>query len=152
VSNECVIDTTVLQKANAPLIREPRETSLFVRRLRLLRDIQRGQRTVLISNRLFAEYQSQVSEPRNDFVVTFLALVAAPDSSAGRCLSNWAAWPGRQREKARKCKFPKHDDHLLRTAICPSGSTIITEETKLIDTDACIYRRFNVHVRYLPQV
>ncbi len=73
--NESVIDTTVLQKANATIIKAPRERSLFVKRIELLTEIQKGTRTVLISKPLLAEYERQVKSPRNDYIKLFLELL-----------------------------------------------------------------------------
>ena len=144
---ECVIDTTVLQKANAPLKREPSAHSLFVRRLHLLNRIARGELTVLVSPKLVAEYRRQVRMPRNDHVMAFFALIDDPV----RATHNWPKrWSGAQREKARRCRYPREDDHVLRTAIRPTPSTVVTEEQRMLNSDECIYRNFRVHIRGLP--
>jgi len=140
--NEYALDTTVLQKANAIINKPPRRHSLFVRRIELLNDIYSRRKTVLISKRLLQEYEEKVKAPRNDFVRLFFELLANPRGP----VYNWAAWPGRDREKARKCRYPSEDDHVLRTAIRPNGSTIITEEERMLKADSCIYREFRVHI------
>lgn len=141
-SKECVVDTSVLQKANAPLT-QPRQGPDFAKRLRLLKRIQVGELKVLISSHLFEEYQRQVSSPRNDFVKAFFELLGSPD----RRVSNWSPWPSRDREKARKCRYPQEDDHVLRTARREDRSTtIICEERRMLLADACIYRKFRVHI------
>ena len=140
---ECAIDTTVLQKANAPLTNVPRERSLFRRRLNLLKQIQAGTNTILISRKLLAEYRRQVSVPRNDFIRAFFALLADPV----RPIWNWQyRWSGGTREKARGCRYPEEDDHVLRTAIRPTPSTIFTEEYRMLIADECIYLCFRVHI------
>ena len=144
---ECVIDTTILQKANAPLTHAPRVRSLFVKRLRLLRRIASGHLKVLISRKLLSEYQRQIREPRNDHIMAFLALLDDPTRAA----HNWAkSWSGNHRQKARKCRYPREDDHVLRTAVGPKRSTIFTEEACMLAADECIYRNFRVHIRGLP--
>lgn len=140
---ECVIDTTVLQKANAPITVPPSRRSLFVRRIGLLVDVQTGRKTVLISEKLLAEYERKLPSPRNDYIRAFFEIVLDP----ARRIENWAPWPGGERQKARKCRFPKHDAHVLRTAIRPDASVILTEDQKMLDADACIYRAFRVHIR-----
>jgi len=140
--DECAIDTTVLQKANATISTPPRPNALFVRRINLLVDIQEGRIRVLISRRLLAEYEQKLPSPRNDFVRAFFELLADPR----RRIENWANWPGRDREKARKCRYPEEDDHVLRTAIRPRTSTIVTEERRMLKADECIYRAFRVHI------
>ncbi|MGB9624459.1 MAG: hypothetical protein ACPMAQ_06305 [Phycisphaerae bacterium] len=139
---ECVIDTMVLQKANAALTQQPAERSLFRRRLALLDRIQRGTLTVLISRQSLAEYERQVPSPRNDYIRAFFELIRDPVRRAW----NWEKrWSGKK-AKARKCRYPSEDDHVLRTAIRPRGSTIFTEEHRMLVADACIYRHFRVHI------
>lgn len=139
---ECVIDTTVLQKANAPLTKAPRVGSQFLKRLQLLQRIQAGALLVLISPKLVAEYRRQIARPRNDFIGAFFAILE------GRAIPNWKhRWSGSEREKARRCAYPVEDDHVLRTAIRPQSTTLIlTEETQMVDADECIYRHFRVHI------
>jgi hypothetical protein len=140
--SECAIDTTVLQKANATITQRPRRNSQFMRRIGLLLDIQQGRRIALISRRLLAEYETKVTPPRNDFVKAFFELLANPD----RCVENWVEWPAHRRQNARRCRYPRHDDHVLRTAIRPNPSTIITEDQQMLAADACINRHFRVHI------
>ena len=142
MARECVIDTEVLVKANQPITTRARKGSLFAKRIGLLEDIHKGKWTVLYSEKLVAEYGKHVKALKNDFVEVFFAILANPRGA----ILNYAAWPGRDREKARKCRYPQHDDHVLRTAIRPGSSTIITEEEKMIRADACIYRNFGVHI------
>lgn len=140
---EIVVDTTVLQKANAPITDPRRMGRRFARRVDLLLDISRGDFIVLFSPRLVHEYRKQVPVPRNDFVTAFLAIISGRRHS----VENWAPWPTREQEKARKCRFPKEDDHVLRTAIRPGPSEIVSEEQRMLATDACTYRAFRVHIR-----
>jgi hypothetical protein len=137
-----VIDTTVLQKANAPLIKPPKERSCFKKRLELLMAIEQGNLIVLISKQLIAEYRRQVREPRNDYVRAFFEILAS-----NRAVRNWKKpWSG-DKAKARKCRFPREDDHVLRTAIDPDDSTtIFSEENDMVAADSCIHRVFGVHI------
>lgn len=137
-----VVDTGVLQKANAPLGQSMREHSKFARRLDLLAHLKRGSLKAMISARLLAEYRTQVPKPRNDYVRAFFELVSDP----GRRVLNWCRSSGRFRSHARMCRFPPEDDHVLRTAVCDTGSTILSEEHRMLVTDACIHRRLRVHV------
>jgi hypothetical protein len=137
-----VVDTGVLQMANAPVGEGVRERSKFKKRLDLLFRLKRHQLTVLISKKLLAEYQRQVSKPRNDFIRAFFELLASP----GGAVPNWCRWSGEIRSHASFCRFPREDYHVLRTAICPEGSTILSEEHRMLVTDACIHQRLGVHV------
>jgi hypothetical protein len=143
MADERVIDTTVLQKANAPITSQPRERRKFLRRLRLLGSLREGNLAVLFSRKLLAEYRRQITQPRNDFVRLFFEILDDP----GRAVYNWAWWSGRERDGAQRCRFPQEDYHVLRTAIRPNGSTIVTEEERMLRTDECLHRVFRVHVR-----
>lgn len=141
----CVVDTMVLRKANAPLENDPREGRAFVKRLALLQSIRSGERQVLMSAALLAEYRQQVLSPRNELIQTFFSLL----DDKKRCRMNWPPWPGRHRETQAKCQFPAEDTHVLRTAFVADGekkSTIFSEEGRMLKTDACIHRHFGVHV------
>lgn len=144
---ECVIDTVILQKANAAITRQPRARRLFSRRVELLTQIDAGTVSVLISIRLLIEYQRQIRSPRNEYVKTFFELIDRP----GRVIWNWTKrWPGGTRATVRGCRYPGEDVHLLRTAIREGDSEILTEENRLLEVDACIHREFGVHVHPLP--
>lgn len=146
---ECVVDTIVLRSANAPFVTAPRGSRRIVRRVELLRRIQRGEIIVLISSRLQVEYGAQIKEPRNEFIRAFFELLVSGDMK--RVRTNWCTpWTGSHRARTKKCRFPRHDLHLLRTAASDSHTWIATEEKRLLDTDACIYRNFNVNI-VLPE-
>jgi len=140
----CVVDTTVVQKANAPLKVRPRARSQFVCRLRLLERIHAGHLLVMVSDHLLAEYQRQLPQPRNDYVRAFFELVSNP----GRVVPNWKRpWGTRHREQARHCRYPREDEHVLRTAVRADGdSTIFTEERRQLKADTCIHRVFHVRI------
>jgi hypothetical protein len=117
------------------------------KRLRLLRRIHANQLIVLISKRLAEEYRQQVRVPKNEFVRAFFELLTPPDGV--RVIPNWRTpWSGGDRDTARRCRFPAHDEHVLRTAIRGYRTTIYTEDGRMLSTDACIYRNFRVHVTH----
>jgi len=137
-----VVDTCVLQKANAPISMNPGERTKFRKRLVLLSNLYQGRFVALISERLLSEYRDKVPLPRNDFIRAFFELLDQPN----RAITNWCRWSGQYRSHARKCRFPPEDYHVLRTAIYKSESTILSEERRMLDTDACIHQRLRVHV------
>lgn len=147
MAEPCVVDTCILQKANATIVDEPKLLSEFRRRLALLEGLVQGSRTVLYSAKLLKEYEEHVPEPRNDFVKLFLELVTTPGTNAR---PSWAGRWRAQRLQARTCRFPQHDDHLLRTAAPSAPSVVFTEEAALVAVDACIHRSLQVHLRPLP--
>ncbi len=141
MAEPCVVDTMVLRKANAPLTTDSKEGRSFVKRLALLKRIQAGEHQVLISAKLMREYQQQVRTPRNDFVQVFMSLILAAATE------NWPSWPGGRKAAQNDCRFPGEDTHVLRTAYRGGDqSTIYTEEARMLQTDACIYRNFGVHI------
>jgi len=151
MSDAAVIDTTVLWKANGLLESAPKPTSTFGRCASLLRRVQRRELVLLISAKLRDEYQRKLTQPRNILIAELLAIVASPDGL--RAVENWApGWSGGTRDAMRKCRFPRHDEHLLRTAVKTmrddnyTKRSIFTQEAKLIATDACIHRNFSVHI------
>ena len=139
---ECVVDTNVLQKANAPFERIPREGRQILKRVELLSRIKRGELTILYSEKLMAEYRRNISQPRNEFITAFFALITSGQSA----IPNWPSpWRAKQLE-ARKCRFPGEDDHVLRTAIRPDTSTIFSEERRILASAECIFRRLRIRI------
>jgi hypothetical protein len=136
----CVLDTNVLQKANATISTEPRHNSKFVRRVDLLQRVAEGTFVVMYSARLIGEYDRHIKEPRNDYVKAFLEILS---KSAER---NWHGVWRSDREAARKCKYPAHDDHVLRTAIHPEGCHLFSEENGILASAACIKSKFDVSI------
>ncbi len=143
MADEIVVDTTVLQKANAPITAPGNLRGDFAKRIEILRGIFRGDTTVLFSRRLVAEYRKQLPRPRNDFIRAFFEIL----SRQRNAVENYARWPGRLREKARRCRFPKEDDHVLRTAVRSTPTAVITEEGRMLAASDCIHREFRVRIR-----
>jgi len=137
-----VVDTCVLQKANAKLspASPPKEGRLFKIRVNLLKRLSAGEAKALYSKRLLAEYGRQIQEPRNEFVAAFLVLL-----TTGAAELNWQALSGAERENLRRCRYPPEDQHLLRTGK-GKRSTIVTEEGRLLKVDNCTHRFFGVHI------
>jgi|SRR6267378_1939868 len=143
---EAAIDTTVLRRANVALEGNRASAKLLARRLSLLQRIQRREITILLSKRLLQEYREQLPIPLNEFVRAFLEIVTTPDGR--HVLMNWKnPWSGGDRSRARGCRFPEEDDHVLRTAIRGQRTAIYSEENRMLMTDDCIYREFRVHVQ-----
>lgn len=143
--DEAAIDTTVLRRANVTLVGGREDARRLSRRLSLLSRIRRNEIFVLISAHLIHEYREQIKFAQNDFVKAFMELVTKPDGV--NVVLNWKTpWSGGDRDQARRCQFPLEDDHVLRTAIRGQPTTIYSEEGRMLRADACIYRRFRVHI------
>jgi len=132
----------VLQKANAPLVRAPNTHALIRRRLALLTAIMQGGRRLLVSRRLLREYGEHVLVPRNDTIRAFFEIVTRGD----RVVWNWPKWGGAEREVMGRCRFPREDEHVLRTAVRGTESTVFTEENRMLRTSACVHRRLRVRI------
>jgi hypothetical protein len=144
--DEVTLDTTVLRRANVALQGDRATANLLARRLTLLRRIRAKEICVLVSQNLIQEYSRQLLPFQNDFVRSFLELVSKPDGA--RVVVNWKVpWSGGDRSRARGCRYPAEDDHVLRTAIRNQPTIIFSEEDRMLRTDACIYREFRVHIQ-----
>jgi len=146
VPDKATLDTTVLRRANVALQGNRAAATLLARRLCLLQRIRSKQICLLISRNLIEEYRQQLLPCRNDLVKAFLELATKPDGK--HVVINWkASWSGGDRGRARECRYPAEDDHVLRTAIRNEPSTIYTEEMRMLNVDACIYKEFGVHIQ-----
>ena len=143
---EVTLDTTVLRRANVELQGNRAAATLLARRLALLQRIRTRQICVLISSHLVEEYRQQLFPVQNDFVRAFIELATRPDGK--HVVINWKVpWSGGDRSRARRCRYPTEDDHVLRTAIRDQPSVIYTEEGRMLNVDACVYREFRVHIQ-----
>ena len=143
--DEAAVDTTVLRLSNVLLVDGRENATRLKRRLSLLGRICKKEICILISVRLIHEYREQVILGQNEIVNAFIEIITRPDGE--HVILNWKApWSGGEREKARKCRYPEEDDHVLRTAIRGKRTTIYTEEVRMLNADACIYKKFRVHI------
>jgi hypothetical protein len=144
--SEAALDTTVLQRANVLITPTRAGAALLSKRLVLLQHICRHQVCILISWRLAHEYVRQLKTIKNEFVKAFIELVTRPDGK--HVILNWKTpWSGSDRGRARDCRYPAEDDHVLRTAVRGHPTTVYTEEERMLKTDACIYQEFRVHIK-----
>ena len=142
---EVTIDTTVIFRANVPLTGDRASARLLSKRLALLRRLQSRDLVAFMSPSLLDEYVRQILPAKNEVTKAFLDLVASPDGT--RVIWNWKnSWSGGERARARACRYPAEDDHVLRTAIRDTPTTIYTEETRMLQANRCVYREFRVHI------
>ena len=142
MTRDRVIDTMVLQKANAPLTDAPIPGRRFAKRLAILQDLSSGTLRAVVSKQLIAEYQRQVPSPRNEFVTAFFAILSDPT----RYIVNWARWSGALRANASNCRFSIEDTHVLRTAVRDTATAIVTEEKRMLKAAGCIHRQLGVSI------
>jgi hypothetical protein len=140
---QVAIDTTVLVGANITQTPEPAESALQAARLALIQRIQGHQAAVLISAKLVAEYRKQITTYRNDSVRLFFELLTKPDGS--HVILNWRTpWGHAELARARACRFPKEDLHVLRTAVRDDRTTLYSEEGRVLAAHPCIRKKFDV--------
>ena len=140
---EVAIDTTVLVGANITQTLKPAAAALQAARLALLQRIQDHQAAVLISARLVAEYRRQITTYKNEFVRLFFDLLTKPDGS--HVILNWRTpWGHAELARARYCRFPYEDLHVLRTAVRDSQTTMYSEEGRVLAAHPCIRNEFDV--------
>jgi len=139
----CVVDTTVLQKANAPIGGPPNRRNIFRKRIALLEKLMRQELIALYSQKLMNEYLRQLPDPRNDYIRAFFEILTQP----GRAIHNWHHPWKSDADDARRCHFPFEDDHVLRTAIHHAQPSVIyTEEARMLTAHRCVYRKFQVGI------
>jgi len=144
VSRRVVVDTCVLQKANAPMRNAPRAGREINERIDLLKKLADGSLTPAWSATVLREYLEHVPEPRNDFMRAFFEIL-------GRVPPTWTRLTGAQEARLGRCRYPPEDKHLLRTA-CPGPATIATEEGRLLRVDGPVHQYFQVHIRAPAEV
>ena len=140
---EVAIDTTVLVGANIVQTPERAAATPQAARLALLQRIQDREAAVLISERLAAEYRKQITTYKNEFVRLFFELVTRPDGS--HVILNWRTpWGHAELARARSCRFPYEDLHVLRTAVRDGRTTMYSEEGRVLAAHPCIRKEFDV--------
>lgn len=147
MKTKVAVDTNVLLRANAPITTE-KQGREFALRLKLLSRFQDKEIFPLWSPQLAAEWATHVKEPRNDYIRAFFELMV--DTSDG---FNYATpWGGSEKQRMSKCRFPKHDLHLLRTAYLKvRTSHIVTEEGPVLGTATCVKHEFDVHIKNIDE-
>lgn len=127
----CVVDAQVIGLANG------RSTGPAARdRLKLLMAIARGLAVPVKNPRLLHDYARLLAnKPLNDIVRAF---IQAFDKYG---LANDKGLAAREIEHLRHCRFPAHDDYLLKAAKDIEGAVVATEESALMATSSCVYAR-----------
>jgi hypothetical protein len=138
------VDTTVLQKANASIVNAPHENRLFFLRISLLTRFVNEEMIALWSPRLHAEWKEKLKEPRNEFTKAFFEII-----TSDKALLNYAKpWGGSEMQRMTKCRYPRHDIHLLRTAFIKEERThLVTEENPILLTATCVKREFDIAIK-----
>jgi hypothetical protein len=141
---DCVVDATVIYKANGDL-KGRRAGNILDRRLTVIEQIGSGVRRLRYNQKLLAEYRQVVPSPRNDVIEIFFT-----------ALSDRAVFVGRNKlmrhqyaKAIQTCRWPSHDQHLLVAAIGGIHPSIVVTEQAHVDCASCIQRQFAVRVENL---
>jgi hypothetical protein len=135
----CVVDAQIVSIANA-LVKVHASDDQKAR-WNLLRAIGAGKVTPLKSDHVIYEYiQILKGKPLHDPVRVFLAAL----DRVGK--KNWRGLDHSDVAAYQHCRFPSHDDHLLKTAKGFDDAVISTEEPALLGTSSCISKTFGIRV------
>jgi hypothetical protein len=140
---DSVIDTSVVSMANGQIAGR-RRGNVLDRRLSAIEDVAYGRRRLRYNPKLLVEYQRIVRAYRNDVIeLFFIALTERAVFVRRNTLSR------QDNAKARKCKWPGHDQHLLAAAVGGIQPTIFVTESHLHACAASVLACFAVHVEHL---
>lgn len=140
---DCVVDATVIAFANGDIAaRKP--GNVLDRRLAIIEQVARGANRLRYNRRLLHEYQEHVREFRNDLIEAFFQILDTPSLSI---LVNKSSLARQCYATAtKKCRWPKHDQHLLAAAMDGLDPSIFVTEDALYQCATEILRHFRIHV------
>lgn len=127
----CVIDTKVVILANLRLRKHVSPAQKA--RYQLLLQAAKGNILLLQNQVLDHEYVAQLSgRPLSDLTKAFIQVL----DREGR--TNSVPLRHGERSRLRKCRFPVHDEHLLKAAKNVPGAVIVTEDDTLLKAASCV--------------
>jgi len=137
---DSVIDATVVAFANGNIAAR-KQGNAFDRRLEAIEQVVNGQRRLRYNSKLLREYQNLIQEHRNDVIdLFFIVLADRAVLVRGNTLSR------QHYGRARTCRWPAHDQHLLAAALGGDEPTIFVTEARLAQCAAQILARFTIRV------
>jgi hypothetical protein len=135
-----VVDASVVAVSNGDL-RGRRQNNSMDRRLLIFEEFASRSRRPLYNSRLFSEYQAVTRTVRNDAIRLFLELL----TERGLLVRTNRLQRG-VRDRAWRCRWPKHDQHLMAAALGATDAELIVTENTLAACQACVLREFGVRV------
>ena len=141
---DCVLDASVVHCANG-LIGRRRPGSALDRRLSVLEEAIRGNRRLRYNSKLLTEYQQIVKEFRNDIVEALFELLTTRSVFVRRSTLS------RQHHQlaTERCRWPRHDQHLLAAALGGDNPSIAVTEERLNRCADDVLRHFDIRIEYL---
>jgi hypothetical protein len=141
---ECVFDTSFVRLANDSLFGEKRG-NLLNRRLTPLRQAVAAKSHLRYNRKLLGEYSMQIRERHNDVVEQFFALLDSPQAT----LVRKNALSRQDNAKARLCRWPVHDQHVLAAAIGGDDVVIHVTEGALGACSKAVKRVFGFQINHV---
>lgn len=141
---DCVVDATIIYKANGDIAAGRRPGNILDRRLIVIEQIGSGARRLRYNSKLLNEYQQVAREHRNDVVELFFTALAERAVLVTRNKLSPHLYA-----RATQCRWPSHDQHLLAAAVDGTNPTIFVTERRHVNCADCVLRRFAVHVEDL---
>lgn len=137
-----VYDTMLVGKANGSL-NGRRAGNALDKRLSLLEAAVAGASNTLVNSKLLGEYHVKVGSLaiRNDVVRSFLEYAIDSGIDSGR-----STLAGADYDKAKKARWPSHDQHLLAAGIGHKKVSIYVTEVQHIACAGGILRQFGFRV------
>lgn len=139
--NDGVLDTTVVACANCA-IEARRQGNSLDRRAALLESCVSGLLRVRYNKVLLQEYEDHVHKYRNDLIETFFALL----DSASSVFVSRSTLSRQNYDRALRCCWPSHDQHLLAAAMDGVRPYIYVTEDALSRCAKKIHREFGIRV------
>lgn len=137
-----VFDTKFMASVNGSLTGR-KDGNAMDRRLRQVEAFVRGQDRARWNSKLMTEYTTALSEPRNDVVFQFWALLDDPKKTVMVSRSKLAK---ADYARSLKCGWPSHDQHLLAAAIDGIDPVVLTTEDAHGVCAAKVQRAFSIRV------
>jgi hypothetical protein len=138
---DSVLDATVVAFGNGDIAAR-RPGNLFDRRLTAIEQVASGLRRLRYNTRLLGEYTQLIQERRNDVIELFFT--ALDDERSVLVKRNTLS--RQDYARARKCRWPTHDQHLLAAAVEGNDPTIFVTESRHVQRAAKILTCFAVHI------
>lgn len=139
--NDGILDTTVVALTNTDLRARAHASSLN-RRVTLLERCLNGSLRVRYNKILFDEYEEHIKEYRNDLIEIFFALL---DSNKSVYVKR-STLSRQNYNRAYKCRWPSHDQHLIAAALNGVRPSIYVTEETLCQCHSRIHREFRISV------
>jgi len=137
---DTVYDTTVVAYANGDL-RGRKKGNALDKRLFTLEEFVNGSRRALYNMKLLLEYEDKIKHHQNDIIELFLMALADRGLRVARSTLSRQDY-----SRAKKVRWPSHDQHLLAAALGGRDVTIFVTEQLLAACATGIRNNFSITI------